>query len=223
MRAKDKRERKKRMIILAGLLITALVLAGLFFKTVSGQKPVARKKMQTVQLVKTQPPPPKPEQKLPEPKPVQEEVKVATPTEQPAPSNQPDAPPPGANLGVDAEGGAGSDGFGLVGNKGGASLVGGSGGTGAGNPFGWYAHLIEDQISRELVRKAKLPKGEFRAKVRIELDGQGRVVSSAVYGSSGNREIDQALAEVLGRIGSVSTAPPAGMPRVVRLLITTPQ
>ncbi len=38
------------------------------------------------------------------------------------PPQQADAPPPGANLGLDAEGKGSGDSFGLVGNKGGREL-----------------------------------------------------------------------------------------------------
>src|SRR5574340_105253 len=74
----------------------------------------------TVTLIK--PPPPDVKEKPPEPQ-VQKEMpkeSMVTPNESPQPQAQPDqspdsSPPAGSDLGVDADGGAGSDGFGLVG------------------------------------------------------------------------------------------------------------
>ncbi|HAZ42809.1 MAG TPA: TonB-dependent receptor, partial [Methylococcaceae bacterium] len=40
---------------------------------------------------------------------------------------QAEEPPPGENLGVDADGAAGGDSFGLVGKKGGSGFLGGGG------------------------------------------------------------------------------------------------
>ncbi|MBI5041244.1 MAG: hypothetical protein HZB57_08620 [Gammaproteobacteria bacterium] len=97
----------------------------------------------------TPPPPPPPVERPPEPE-VQEEVKVEEPEPvDDLPEEAADEPPPGADLGVDAEGGAGGDGFGLIGRKGGRGLL-----AGAGDPFVAYAMRVQKNIEDRLYELA---------------------------------------------------------------------
>src|SRR5215472_10490179 len=97
-----------------------------------------QKLVQEVHLIR--PPPPPPDLPPPPPPPPDEKVDVPDPLEKPdpTPSNE---PPPGEQLGLDAEGSAGGDAFGLLGNKGGRDLI----GTG-GSAFAWYAGLLKNEI-----------------------------------------------------------------------------
>jgi len=103
-----------------------------------------KKTVQEITLLAPPPPPPPPpkiEEPPPEPE-IEEEVEVPEPEtleELPDPGDQ---PPPGDALGVDADGGAGSDGFGLVGRKGGRSLL--SGG------HAWYAKQLQEDVHESL-------------------------------------------------------------------------
>ncbi|WP_052700215.1 hypothetical protein [Methylocucumis oryzae] len=92
------------------------------------------------------PPPPPKVEKPPEPE-VKNEVEQPEPEpEEPLPDVA-DEPPPG-DLGLDAEGTAGSDGFGLAARKGGRGLLGGGGG---GDPYAWYGGLIKKRPTRHLI------------------------------------------------------------------------
>jgi len=226
---KKRKKSSRRTLIETGvaLSLTAALLLGGYALTKSVKQDSAKKKaVQMVKLV-SPPPPPKPVEKPPEPeikKDVPEEQQVVeTPQDQPRQADE--GPPPGEDLGVDAEGGAGSDAFGLVGRKGGRDLI--SGGAGGGTvglmqKYGWYVRLLEEEIGRQMAKKAKLPGGGQQVYVRIVLDGEGGIVSHAIYGSSGNSQVDSAVDQALKLVKQVSEPPPDGMPRTLKIRITVP-
>src|SRR5215831_16348542 len=107
---------------------------------ITADVPAPKKLVQEIKVIR----PPPPEQLPPPPPPPPEEkVEVNDPPPEPDPVAN-NEPPPG-DLGLDAEGGAGSDGFGLVGRKGGRDLL-GSGGS----AFAWYAGLLKNEILDQL-------------------------------------------------------------------------
>jgi outer membrane biosynthesis protein TonB len=184
-----------------------------------------KEKIATVNLIK--PPPPDVKEKLPEPE-LQKEVPkqtIETPIDTPQPQNQAqdqsqDNTPAGSDLGVDSDGGAGSDGFGLVGKKGGRALTlgGGSGGMNRLSllsKYGWYTQKIQDeikvQVKKQLNEDGGIPKGKLQAVVRITLDSKGRIVKYELVGTSGSRKMDDALRSTLAQI-RISEPPPEGMP-----------
>src|SRR5688500_11671398 len=103
-------------------------------KTPAGPK---RQVAQVVQRARRQPPRPEP----PPPPPPPEE-KIEEPLEQETPEEAPpDESQAPEQLGLDAEGVAGGDSFGLAARKGGRDLV----GTG-GAAFAWYTSSLKDRI-----------------------------------------------------------------------------
>jgi len=190
----------------------------------------------TVTLLK---PPPEAKEKPPEPEirkePLKQEEIIAAPEQHafssaPGPDSPSDAPG-GSDLGVDSEGGSGSDSFGLVGRKGGRALI-GSGppvvGGGAGSrlslfaKFGWFTRKIQEEV-RGLVKKhfeenGGFPKGKHQTTVKIVVDEKGVVVDSRLVGSSGNPKVDDAVLQSLIRM-RLSEPPPEGMPRGMTLRI----
>src|SRR6266545_4823661 len=116
VKAKKKKKADKSTIIIygvVGLVFLGIIgfLASLIFSDMGPRK---KEHIAVVNLMK---PPPPPEQKPPEPEPPKEVPKQVIqdiPQPQDAPQNdQPqDDTPAGQDLGVDAEGGAGGDGFG---------------------------------------------------------------------------------------------------------------
>src|ERR1700722_13074285 len=130
------------MPIVYGVVVVLVFVGGVLFirsflgGAKGGQQP---KVVQEVHLIRPPPPPP-PEEKPPPPPPPEE--KVITPQAQPKPDPTPDNhPPPSQNLGLDAEGGAGGDAFGLVGNKGGRDLLGSGGSAGA-----WDSGVLKNAV-----------------------------------------------------------------------------
>ncbi|MGO9145403.1 MAG: TonB C-terminal domain-containing protein [Desulfomonilia bacterium] len=212
-------------VISAVVIITLVGLGAFMVKTVLTEDKVRHKAVHTVTLLK--PPPPQKVEKPPEPEVKQEKPQESQVVEQqdvPDNKSNKDEPPPGDQLGLDAEGGAGGDAFGLVGRKGGHALVGSDPNGGPQSlmqKYGWYVRIIEDQISRELVRKAKLPQGGLQTYVIISLDEKGNIVSYRIYNSSGSVQMDNAVYSALGLIKKIGEPPPEGMPRVLKIRVSS--
>jgi periplasmic protein TonB len=131
----------------------------------------------------------------------------------PTPSNQ---PPPGEQLGLDAEGSAGGDEFGLAARKGGRDLL----ATG-GSAYAWYAGLLKDEILDLLSGDKRAHNGEYSVIVRVWVRNDGTVDRVRIAQSSGNRERDQAIESALSRITRLQQAPPADMPEPISLRIVS--
>lgn len=187
--------------------------------------PRQKQQISTVTLLK---PPPEVKEKPPEPE-VPKEIPKETmtaPTEMPQPQDQAqdqpqDNTPAGSDLGVDSDGSAGSDVFGLVGKKGGRAItLGGSNGGGMSKlallaKYGWYTQKIQEEIKSQvrnhLSQDGGIPKGKWQAVVKIVLDAGGRIVKYELVGTSGNNKMDGAVRSTLARI-RISEPPPDGMP-----------
>ena len=217
---------------IAGAVIISLFLGGgfLIHKTLKSGRTVSKKNaVQTVTLLKP-PPPPVIKEKPPEPEIKPEEEKpdfgdVSDDLQETADESQDDTPA-GENLGLDAEGGAGSDGFGLVGKKGGRSLIGGSGGSGRGallRKYAWYYQLVEreirEKLNRILTQNGGLPSGNPKAVVELYLGDGGEVVRWSIASASGDKKMDEALATAIKGM-KVSEAPPNEMPRGMKLMVS---
>jgi protein TonB len=197
-----------------GVLLVLGVVLGLV-KMVKGlqdkdEKP-AREVPQIVQIVRPPPPP-----EAPPPPPPEEEVEEPLPQDTPEPEPTDEAPP-GAELGLDAEGVAGGDAFGLAARKGGSDIIGGGGGA----AFAWYTGLIKDGILDALSEDERVRKGNYKLTVRVWLAQDGRVERIALVDSTGNAQLDAAVEQALGRMRRVREAPPLEMPQPVTLRIVS--
>lgn len=179
-----------------------------------------QRKVQQITVVK--PPPPKPEKKIekpPEPKQQkQQEVDIsepeAMPEEMPEVAEQ---PPLGEELGLDAEGVAGGDGFGLAARKGGRGLLGGQ----EGNPFVWYASQLQRQLETVLLDDDELRRHDYDIVARIWLDGDGEVRRAELAGSTGDRGTDRILLSRIEQLPPLGELPPDDMPQPIRLRISS--
>jgi len=203
-----------------GLGLLGLMLGmGLLISSYLGPTGKTKPGPQQIALIKQPPPPPpKPPERMPEPPKIKEEVKI----DQPKPEPQPDEPKqadekPASDkpLGVDAAGAAGSDGFGLVGSKGGRDLLatGGGGSSGA-----YYSGLLQRQFFDAMSRNRKVLKEEFRVVVKIWLGDDGRVQRSEIVSGSGSPGVDQLIQTTLAEMSPLREVPPASMrPMQLRL------
>lgn len=175
------------------------------------------------------PPPPKIKEKPPEPEIKKEEEIIEPEVEELPPEDMDDQAqddvPPGDELGLDADGSAGSDAFGLKAKKGGRALIGGPFGSHSLlRKYAWYTQIIQTEIRKKvddhMERNGGLPKGELQALVQLVLDDAGNIVSYRLYRSSGNRDMDAAVEEAL-RLTQISEPPPAGMPRQMKVKISS--
>lgn len=162
-----------------------------------------------IALVQPPPPPPKPPEKPPEPPKVKEEVKVDEPkappkADDPKPADKPSSDKP---LGLDANGAAGADGFGLAANKGGQDIAGsGGGGSGA-----YYSGLLQRAFFDALSRNRDVLHEQFRVVVKIWLSDDGRVTRADIVNGSGNGDVDKRIQAALMDIQPLRDVPPSAM------------
>jgi len=175
--------------------------------------------VQEIALVKPPPPPPPPPPKEQMPK--QEQQKMDVPDQQTpkdAPPDKPDVPPPGPDLGVDANGSGAGDSFNLLGKKGGAGLIGSSGG---GNRFAWYGALIRDRIQEALQKDKKVRQAsDLRVMVNVWVNAGGGITRVDLLTGSGDADMDSAIKQVLKALPALREGAPPDMPQPVKLKIT---
>lgn len=216
--------KKKSLTRFIPMFISIMFVAGVTGGVVLGiqslleKPPLSKKFIQQISLI-TPPPPPKIE-KPPEPE--VEEVKIKEPESTPdeMPEAMDDLPPMGDQLGLDADGTAGGDGFGLLGKKDGRSLLGGN----PGDAFSWYTgrltSYIEEKIydlsEQDKYRKLRDARYSVNIKVWIEddLTLRGKLVNS-----TGDQQRDHAIRQVLASLGTFNERAPQNMEQPVRLAI----
>jgi TonB family protein len=223
IKKKKKKADQKMVLLAAGGMVLVVLLAVVFVVTLllTDEGPKKKRDPQTVTLLK---PPPPEEIKEKPPEEIKKEETVQTVTEMKQEGPQ-DNTPEGKELGVDADGAAGGDAFGLMGKKGGRALVSGDGaGAALMRKFGWYTNMIQDEIRKQvknhLDKNGGIPKGKLQALVRVVIDDGGRIMDYQITGPSGHAKMDEAVKVTLGAI-RVSQPPPDGMPRAMTVRITS--
>lgn len=208
------RKKHRVLVVVVGLGVT-LLGAGVFAlmrSFLSSTPGTPQKVIQEIHLVRPPPPPPD----LPPPPPPPPEEKVSVQQDQrpdPTPSNE---PPPSEHLGLDAEGGAGGDAFGLMGNKGGRDLL-----ASGGSAYTWYAGLLKTEILDQLNSDKMARRGEYQVVVRVWVRSDGTIDRVHIVQGSGDRERDAAIEAALARVTRLSQAPPADMPEPISLRIVS--
>jgi len=174
----------------------------------SGTPPQTKKVVQEIHVIRPPPPPPD----LPPPPPPPEEkvdVHEPEPEPDPTPSNE---PPPSEQLGLDAEGSAGGDAFGLAARKGGRDLL----ATG-GSAYAWYGNQLSNKIREKLESELRTKGGSYDATIRIWQREDGSIERVRVVRSSGSPEKDRAVESSLPQV--TLEPPPPGMPQPIQLHI----
>ncbi len=191
----DKKKRYLKYLPVAiGVALALLVAIGLYLVRDIFQKPVqGKKQIQQVSVVQPPPPPPPPEQKPPEPEVKEEKIEELEPEPEPEPEEQAEEPPPGEQLGVDSDGSAGSDAFGLVGKKGGHGLIGGGGGNTAIYLAQQIKKEMEAQLHRYLEEQGKARTTSYSAVVHVWIGEDGAISRIELANSSGDSDVDGQL------------------------------
>ena len=165
-------------------------------------EPPKQKKVQQVTILAPPPPPPPPKQDTPPPE-VQEEVEVPEPEEQMEElPDEVDAPPPG-DLGIDAEGGAGGDDFGLIGRKGGRGLL-----DQFGSPKMVYAANVQRMLEDALVEEEAIRSKDYSVLVQLWIEASGEISKANLVTSTGDEEIDQKIIEAAKNLLLAESPPP---------------
>ena len=218
MNEEDQDSKLKRLIPVLGGIGVVVVMAALGYAAVNslgGTAPPKPPAIQEISLVQPPPPPPPPKMEEPPP-PEMEEVEVPEPEPEPiADDTSADEPLPGDELGLDADGVAGADGFGLKAKKGGRGLIGG------GDPNKWYAGVIQSDLQDWLADVDEIRKGRYAAIVKIWIGTDGAVQDAQLEKSTGDTDLDSAIERALSAGFRISRAPPEDMPQPVRLRITS--
>lgn len=188
------------------IVIVALTAALLLKKFFHVEKTEQKKQIQQVTIIAPPPPPPPPKEEIKEPE-VKEEVPEEKP-EEAAPDNNAEAPA-GEDLGVDADGTAGSDGFGLVGKKGGHGLLGGSG----------YEQSVRQEINEAVLENQRLKHMEYIAVVNLKLADNGEFERFDVEMVSGSSEAKALIEETLRKKQRMSKPRPLEAASFVKLRI----
>ncbi|MDO9104714.1 MAG: TonB C-terminal domain-containing protein [Methylovulum sp.] len=205
------------LIMGAMILIAAIAVIIHLISTMENKPAKKERKVQMISLTKPPPPPPPPPkvEKPPEP----EEEKLQEEVE-PEPEEIPDVadePPPG-DLGLDAEGSAGSDSFGLAARKGGKGLLGGGG---AGDPYAWYGGIVKNDILDILSEKEELRRKGYTAIIKVWIEADGSVKRFELVRGSNDAEIDELLNRLLSKYRKVNEPVPPGMEQPIKLKITS--
>lgn len=213
-------------------LAAALIGAALWFALsplFEPSGPARKQIVQQIQLVR--PPPPPPPKDLPKPPEIKprEEVRIDQPKPEPREQARADEPPPSPQLGLDAQGGAGGDAFGLVGRPGGRDIttIGKDGGPGGGVggasrlQFAFYTNQLQQRVHEEISRHQKLRDGDYRAVVLVWIGRDGRIQRAEVRGTSGDANRDRLIQTALTDMPPLREPPPENMPQPVQLRITS--
>ncbi len=201
-------------VITGTVLVLALLTLGIWAMRGFLSKPSGppKKAVQEVTLIRPPPPPP-PEEQPPPPEQPEEKVDVPEPEVEPDPT---DAPPPGEQLGLDAEGTAGSDGFGLAARPGGRELL----GTG-GSALTWYSGLVQNAVLTQLQDEKDARGGAYSVRVQLWVRADGSVERARLAQSSGDSARDRAIERALARITRIAQPPPLEMPQPINLRIVS--
>ena len=208
-------QRYRFLPMIALCVLVALVGGGVIWMVrnfLAGEPPAQKKVVQEIRIIR---PPPEQLPPPPPPPPPEEEVDIPDPQSEPEPSPS-DEPPPGEQLGLDAEGTAGGDGFGLAARKGGRDLL-----ASGGSAYAWYAGLLKNEILERLQDEKRARAGSYSVLVRVWVRPDGTIERFALAQSSGDRDRDRAIEAALAGIGRISQGPPADMPQPVSLRIVS--
>ena len=198
----------------AGVLVCCLGGAAFaLINAMSGTSAPTQPLVQQISIVQPPPPPPPPP-KMEEPEPEMEEVEIEEPEPEPLADDSSMDEAPGEELGLDADGVAGSDGFGLKARKGGRGLVGG-------DPNAWYAGILQRDIQDRLSDDESVKSGSYSVVVKIWLDENGVIQDSELVSGSNNPDLDAALRRALSNGVQISRTPPEELPQPIRLRISS--
>ncbi|THB64615.1 MAG: energy transducer TonB [Gammaproteobacteria bacterium] len=218
----DEGGKSRIVLVVAALVFIALATVAIIgIQSLIGDGTMAPKKIvQEVKMVNLPPPPPPPEI---EPPPPEEEIVEEIPEEVETPDpieDSVDDTPVGEDLAIDADGGAGLDGFGLLGKKGGRGLL--EGGSGSeGKNYDFYASSVQQDLFDHLSDIKEIRRNRYSVIVHLWVNASGKVRTVKLVRSTGNADLDKSLRSALARMSKVSSAPPQGMPQPIRLKITS--
>jgi len=193
-------------IIIVVVLIAALIYVAFLFLDADTDTPQRKKVVQQITIIAPPPPPPPPPEQEPEIQEPEEET-VVDEMDEAMPEEGMDEDV-GNDLGLDADGSAGGDSFGLLARKGGRGIVGGG-----------YGALIVQEINSMLVDDDRLRHKEYTVILQLWISDTGDIQRYKIDEKSAESDVIEMIRSALVRLGSVSSGPPLELPQPIRLRI----
>ncbi len=194
-------------IMIVVVLVAALIYVAFLFLDTDTDAPQRKKVVQQITIIAPPPPPPLP--------PPEQEPEIQEPEEEAVIDEMDEAMPEegmdedvGNDLGLDADGSAGGDSFGLLARKGGRGIVGGG-----------YGALIVQEINSMLVDDDRLRHKEYTVILQLWISDTGDIQRYKIDEKSAGNEVIKMIESALVRLGSVSSGPPLELPQPIRLRI----
>ena len=213
----------QRLPVVLGIVLSLSLVLAIYWLQQQFQKPPHAKRM-VQQLTMIQPPPPPPPimaQTPQEPEFKQEAAVEALPEKEPEPAPEPADEPPLGELGLDADGAAGADGFGLAAHKGGRPILGGNGG----NAMLWYGGQIKNQLEdglQSLLADTPAMRSGYSVIIDVWVGDDGRISRSALAEGSGKDDVDRLIRNALLKLRiDMGKPPPENMPQPVRIRLVS--
>ena len=188
-------------------IIAVLTVFSIKFLETEEAAPERKKVIQQVTVIAPPPPPPPP--------PPEQEPEVHEPEEAEPIDDMDEAMPDedmgedvGNDLGIDADGSAGGDSFGLRARKGGRGIVGGG-----------YGALVVQEINALLVDEDRLRRQEYTVILNLWISENGDIERYKIDTRSGDAIVEEMIASAILRLGTISQGPPLELPQPIRLRI----
>jgi len=205
------------------LAVVALVLAGAWtvYSQIGTDDRIKKRLAQRINIT-SQPPPRKIEPKPPEQELKDdihlEKVEVQAPQQANAPADN--------TLGVDEEGGAGEDSFGLAAKKGGRDIIMLGNQTedkpaAARIDFTFYMGTLQHQLQDEMNKKDRIRHGSYRVELKLWIARDGAIDRFELLGSTGDAATDEAIQLAMADIPRLRQPPPPDMPQPIRIRLTS--
>lgn len=197
-----------------GMLLVFGFAGYLVLGSLKGTQAPAPPKIQEISLVQPPPPPPPPP-KLEEPPPPEQTIEEPKPEPDPQADEAPaDEAAPGNELGLDADGVAGADGFGLRAKKGARGLIGG------GDRNRWYAGVVQRDLQNLLADNEAAHGSKYAVTVKLWISADGHIERFELNDAMGDAGSEGALRKTLSGL-RLKDPPPDDLPQPVKLRIVS--
>jgi protein TonB len=208
-------KRRFASLVVGGVMGIALLVGFVWFvrSMMDSKTAKPQRQVQIVQIIRPPPPPPPDQPPPPPPQKSQEPL----PKDEPEPAPKDSEPPPEQPLGIDAEGSAGGDAFGLAARSGGSDLIGGNGHA----AFAWYTNRLKDAVVERLNADSRIGSKKFSLSVRVWIEPDGRIKEMKLVSTTGNRELDERIEADLVSLARLGEPPPLEMPQPISLKIVS--
>ena len=208
MTAKTSIAKRLPLIIAVFAIAIAIGFGFLINYFMSKDKKEPKKVIQQITIIAPPPPPPPPPPEE-EPEPEVEEEIVEEEIDEAMPEDTMEEVA-GEDLGIDSDGAAGADGFGLVARKGGRGILGGGSG---------YAADIQLEITDVISGDDLLRYLEFNAVLKLWVNQMGSIERFELDQKSGSDQAEKRLKQLLASLQPFKNGPPLEMPQPIKLRI----